>query len=250
MAYLRTVADGDVEVVSRTLDDRPWIIAGDRMRTPQGSLLVVDDDEMNRDMLGRRLARRGYPVTRAADGQQALAMLAPQTFDVVLLDLMMPGLSGLEGLRILRERHTMADLSVILATAKEQSSDGVEALKLGANDYGTKPLDFPVVLARVETQLALKRAKDEIQQLAEQLAVRNQFIRATCGRYLTDEVVASVLDSPEGLRLGGERRKITFVVADLRGFRPLSERLAAEQVVAILNRPCQPGLGVGLTPAR
>jgi adenylate cyclase len=206
------------------------------MNTPRGSLLVVDDDEMNRDMLGRRLERRGYTVARAADGQRALAMLDTQTFDVVLLDIMMPGLSGLEVLRILRQSHAMADLPVIMATAKDQSGDIVEALKLGANDYITKPLDFPVVLARVETQLSLKRAKAEIQQLAEQLAVRNQFIRATFGRYLTDEVVASVLDSPDGLRLGGERRKVTFLVSDLRGFMPLSERLAPEQVVAILNR--------------
>jgi adenylate cyclase len=206
------------------------------MNTPRGSLLVVDDDEMNRDMLGRRLERRGYTVARAADGQRALAMLDTQTFDVVLLDIMMPGLSGLEVLRILRQSHAMADLPVIMATAKDQSGDIVEALKLGANDYITKPLDFPVVLARVETQLSLKRAKAEIQQLAEQLVVRNQFIRATFGRYLTDEVVASVLDSPDGLRLGGERRKVTFLVSDLRGFMPLSERLAPEQVVAILNR--------------
>jgi adenylate cyclase len=109
-------------------------------------------------------------------------------------------------------------------------------LRLGANDYVTKPLDFAVVLARVETQLSLKRAKEEIQQLAEQLEVRNRFIRATFGRYLTDEVVASLLDSPDGLRLGGERRTVTFLVSDLRGFMPLSERLAPEQVVAILNR--------------
>jgi adenylate cyclase len=206
------------------------------MSTPRGSLLVVDDDEMNRDMLGRRLERRGYAVARAADGPRALAMIDSQRFDLVLLDIMMPGISGLEVLRILRERHAMADLPVIMATAKDQSGDVVEALKLGANDYVTKPLDFPVVLARVETQLSLKRAKQEIQQLAEQLAVRNQFIRATFGRYLTDEVVASLLDSPEGLRLGGERRQVTFLVSDLRGFMPLSERLAPEQVVAILNR--------------
>ena len=206
------------------------------MSIPRGSLLVVDDDEMNRDMLGRRLERRGYTVARAADGQGALAMIDSQTFDVVLLDIMMPGISGLEVLRRLRECHAMADLPVIMATAKDQSGDVVEALKLGANDYVTKPLDFPVVLARVETQLSLKRARQDIQQLAEQLAVRNQFIRATFGRYLTDEVVASVLDSPEGLRLGGERRRVTFLVSDLRGFTPLSEQLEPEQVVTILNR--------------
>jgi adenylate cyclase len=206
------------------------------MSTPQGPLLVVDDDEMNRDMLCRRLERRGYTVASAADGQRALEMIETQTFDLILLDIMMPGISGLEVLRVLRESHPMADLPVIMATAKDQSGDIVEALKLGANDYVTKPLDFSVVLARIQTQLSLKRAMDEIQRLAKQLELRNQFIRATFGRYLTDEVVASLLDSPEGLTLGGEKRQVTILMSDLRGFTSLSGRLAPEQVVAILNR--------------
>jgi adenylate cyclase len=206
------------------------------MSTPQDSLLVVDDDEMNRDMLCRRLARRGYTVISAADGQQALEMIETQTFDLILLDIMMPGISGLEVLRILRERHPMADMPVIMATAKDHSGDVVDAFKLGANDYVTKPLDFPVVLARIQTQLSLKRAMDEIQRLAQQLELRNKFIRATFGRYLTDEVVASLLDAPEGLRLGGEKRRVTILMSDLRGFTSLSGRLAPEQVVAILNR--------------
>jgi adenylate cyclase len=201
-----------------------------------GFLLVVDDNAINREMLCRRLVRRGYTVAVAVDGGQALEMIESQTFDLVLLDIMMPGISGLEVLKVLRQRHSVADLPVIMATAKDQSGDIVEALKLGANDYVTKPLDFAVVLARVQTQLSLKRAMEEIQRLAKQLELRNQFIRATFGRYLTDDVVASLLDSPEGLRLGGEQRKVTILMADLRGFTSLSGRLAPEQVVAILNR--------------
>jgi adenylate cyclase len=216
---------------------RPLVAAEtDTEQTDHGSLLVVDDQEINRDMLSRRLERRGYSVAVAEDGRQALEMITTQKFDVVLLDIMMPGISGLEVLRILRERRSAADLPVIMATAKDQSSDVVEALQLGANDYVTKPLDFPVVLARIQTQLSLKRAMDEIQRLAKQLELRNQFIRATFGRYLTDEVVASLLDSPEGLRLGGERRKVTILMSDLRGFTSLAGRLAPEQVVTILNR--------------
>jgi DNA-binding response OmpR family regulator len=147
---------------------------------------------------------RGYCVAVAADGRQALQMLLTQPFDLVLLDIMMPEMSGFEVLTILRERHSAAELPVIMATARDQSRDIVEALTLGANDYVTKPLDFPVVLARIRTQLSLKRAIQEIQRLAEQLELRNRFIRTTFGRYLTDEVVSSLLDSPEGLRLGGE----------------------------------------------
>ncbi len=206
------------------------------MTTAQGSLLVVDDNPDNRDMLSRRLTRRGYTVAVAEDGHQALEICDAQPFDLVLLDIMMPGMSGLEVLKILRQRYSVSDLPVIMATAKDQSSDIVDALQLGANDYVTKPLDFPVVLARVETQLALKRAMEEIRRLADQLELRNRFIRETFGRYLTDEVVTSLLDSPTGLQLGGEKRKITMMMSDLRGFTSLSERLAPERVVAILNR--------------
>jgi len=206
------------------------------MDTAQGSLLVVDDNPMNRDMLARRLARRGYTVTVAADGYQALAMIDAQPFDLVLLDIMMPGISGLDVLKTVRQRYAVADLPVIMVTAKDESDDIVAALQLGANDYVTKPLDFPVVLARTQTQLSLKRAMQDIQRLAAQLELRNRFIRETFGRYLTDEVVTSLLDSPEGLQLGGEKRRVTMLISDLRGFTSLSGRLAPEQVMAMLNR--------------
>ncbi len=206
------------------------------VQSVHGSLLVVDDEEINRDVLSRRLVQRGYRVAVAADGRQALQMLMTQPFDLVLLDIMMPGMSGFEVLTILRQSHSAVELPVIMATASDQSRDIVAALTLGANDYVTKPLDFPVVLARIRTQLSLKRAIQEIQRLAEQLELRNRFIRTTFGRYLTDEVVTSLLDSPEGLKLGGEKRQVTILMADLRGFTSLSGRLGPEQVVTILNR--------------
>src|SRR6266446_4145581 len=206
------------------------------MDTAQGSLLVVDDNPMNRDMLARRLARRGYTVAVAADGQEALTMIEAQQFDLVLLDIMMPGISGLDVLKSLRQRYSVTDLPVIMATAKDQSEDIVAALQLGANDYITKPLDFPVVLARTQTQLSLKRAMEEIQRLAAQLELRTRFIRDTFGRYLTDEVVTILLDSPAGLQLGGEKRRVTILISDLRGFTSLSGRLAPEQLMAMLNR--------------
>ncbi|MBL8115438.1 MAG: response regulator, partial [Acidobacteria bacterium] len=193
-----------------------------------GKLLVVDDNELNRDMLSRRLQQRGYAVKTAEDGEKALARIEEEKFDTVLLDVMMPGISGLEVLEILRKTYTVAALPVIMATARDDSQDIVEALKLGANDYVTKPLDFPVVLARLETQLALKRA-------TEQLEKRNQFIRNTFGRYLSDDVVASLLESESGLALGGENRNLTILMSDLRGFTSAAERLAPEQVVRVLN---------------
>jgi class 3 adenylate cyclase len=201
-----------------------------------GSLLVVDDSEMNRDMLARRLVRRGYTVAAAEDGRQALEMIAAQQFDLIVLDIMMPGLSGLDVLEDLRQRYAPSELPVIMATAKDQSEDIVLALKLGANDYVTKPLDFPVVLARVQAQLSLKRAMQEIQTLAEQLEQRNQFIRDTFGQYVSDEVVANLLASPTALELGGVRRKVTLLYSDLRSFTAMSEDLCPEDVVALLNR--------------
>jgi sigma-B regulation protein RsbU (phosphoserine phosphatase) len=127
-----------------------------------GTLLVVDDNEMNRDMLSRRLARKGHEVDVAEDGHRALEMIGQNDYDVVLLDIMMPGIDGYEVLEKLREEHDSGDLPVIMATAKDQSEDIVAALKLGANDYVTKPFDFPVVLARVRTQLSLKRSREAL----------------------------------------------------------------------------------------
>ena len=88
------------------------------MTDEPGTLLVVDDDELNRDMLSRRLERKGYAVAVSPDGPGALALVADRPFDLVLLDVMMPGLSGLEVLRILRERHPATELPVIMATAR------------------------------------------------------------------------------------------------------------------------------------
>jgi len=200
-----------------------------------GHVLVVDDNEMNRDMLSRRLAGRGYHITGARDGREALRLLDESFFDAVILDVMMPDISGIEVLTRIRRRHSQSDLPVIMATARDASEDVVEALRLGANDYVTKPLDFPVVLARLETQLAVKRQKDEIGRLATDLELRNRFIQNTFGRYLSDEVVKSLLESPEGLKLGGERRKVTILMSDLRGFTSLSESLGPEEVVRTLN---------------
>jgi adenylate cyclase len=198
-------------------------------------LLVVDDNDLNRDMLSRRLGTRGFVVETAEDGERALARLEERDYDLVLLDVMMPGLSGIDVLRRVRQRWPESDLPVIMATARDTTEDVVEALRLGANDYVTKPLDFPIVLARIETQLSLKRQKEEIRRLADNLELRNRFIRSVFGRYISDEVVSGLLATPEGPQLGGESRRLTLLLSDLRGFTPLTEGLPPERVVKLLN---------------
>jgi diguanylate cyclase (GGDEF)-like protein len=122
------------------------------------TLLIVDDDAMNRDALSRRIASAGYTVLVAERGAQAIEMVRTERVDLVLLDVMMPEMSGVETLRRLRQQRSLADLPVIMVTAKTGSDDVVEALEVGANDYITKPVDFSVAMARIRTQLTARRA--------------------------------------------------------------------------------------------
>ncbi len=140
------------------------------------ALLVVDDNEDNRDLLSRRLVAAGYAVAVASSGPEALAALAEGRFDAVLLDVMMPEMDGLEVLRRIRARYGVNELPVVMASALGESRDLVEALRLGANDYVTKPLDMAVVLARLGTQLALRRAGEDVARLASQLKAAQERI--------------------------------------------------------------------------
>src|SRR5215475_16218887 len=134
-----------------------------------GALLVVDDDEYNRDLLCGRLACKGYGATTAASGQEALALIQQQAFDLVLLDIMMPELDGTAVLKIIRETFTATQLPVIMVSAKDESEDIVGALSLGANDYVTKPIDFPVVFARIHTQLSRKQAEEALREESREM---------------------------------------------------------------------------------
>jgi diguanylate cyclase (GGDEF)-like protein len=137
-------------------------------------LLVVDDVSENRAILERRFQRRGFHITQADGGIPALDLIGRESFDVVLLDMMMPDLDGLKVLAGIRARYSPTSLPVIMVTAKNQSEDIVEALALGANDYISKPVDFPVALARVNTQLERKRSEEKIQQMNEALCWANE----------------------------------------------------------------------------
>jgi diguanylate cyclase (GGDEF)-like protein/PAS domain S-box-containing protein len=127
-----------------------------------GFLLVVDDEEMNRDMLGRRLELEGYSVLTAPGGAEALKLISEHEFDAVLLDAMMPLQSGYEVLTEIRKNHSAMDLPVLMATAKSQSEDVVCAFEIGANDYITKPINFPVAMARIKCQVAGKKLATQL----------------------------------------------------------------------------------------
>jgi DNA-binding response OmpR family regulator/tRNA A-37 threonylcarbamoyl transferase component Bud32 len=128
------------------------------------TILVVDDHPDNRELLTRSLEREGFRVLEAESGRQALSHVKDGKVSLILLDVMMPEMSGMEVLQVVRESYSASELPVIMLTAKSQSGDIVEALGQGANDYVTKPVDLPVVLARVQAQLRIRRppADDEV----------------------------------------------------------------------------------------
>jgi CheY-like chemotaxis protein len=115
------------------------------MASQQYSLLVVDDNEMNRDMLGRRLERQGYRVTMAVDGRQALEFIAQEPFDLVLLDIMLPVMNGYQVLEHLKADQSLSHIPVIITTALDESDGKAKCMELGAEDYLTKPFN-PVIL--------------------------------------------------------------------------------------------------------
>jgi diguanylate cyclase (GGDEF)-like protein len=136
---------------------------------PAARLLVVDDIADNRELLSRQFSKRGFEIVEADCGTKALKLIREQTFDVVLLDVMMPDMDGMEVLHRIREEFSASLLPVIMVTAKDQSEDIVAALKTGANDYVTKPVDLSVALARVNNQVARCRAEAAIRKANESL---------------------------------------------------------------------------------
>jgi len=134
-------------------------------------ILVVDDEEFNRDVCVRRLERKGFEAVAASSGDQALEKLQEQSFDLILLDYMMPGITGLDLLRFLRQSWSAQELPIIMVTAVTDSQSIAQALDEGANDYITKPIDFSVAMARIRSQLARKRAEAALRKSEERYAL-------------------------------------------------------------------------------
>ena len=142
-------------------------------------ILVVDDVADNRDILTRRLSRRGFVVTEAVGGLDALAKIAESSFDIVLLDIMMPDLNGDEVLKRIREQYSNLELPVIMVTAKSQSENVVDSLENGADDYITKPVDFNIAMARITSLLKKKAVADATSNKVKNFKETTQILNRT-----------------------------------------------------------------------
>ncbi len=215
-------AGSDAAEATEVTDDMPRV-------------LVVDDDAQNRDLLARRLERQGFEVATARDGLEGLRRLDADDPDLVMLDVMMPGMNGLEVLERIRHSRSISELPVILATGLAETADAVEGLERGANDYVTKPFDFPMVIARIRTQLASSRSSRELADLARQLEFRNAFIREALGRDVPNELLMELAETPAALELGSQTRLVSVLAVDVQGSRALSEQLSPAQYVMLLR---------------
>jgi adenylate cyclase len=210
-------------------------------------ILVADDNETNRDILVTRLEAHGYQTLQAADGEEALRGVAQHRPDVVLLDVMMPNLDGLEACRRLKSDRTVAFTPVILVTAKAATQDIVAGLDAGADEYLTKPVDQAALVARVRSALRIKSLHEQVQAQAADLANWNQ----TLARRVEEQVaeierigrlkrflapqVAQLVSSGDERVLESHRREVTIVFCDLRDFTPFSETAEPEEVITVLR---------------
>jgi adenylate cyclase len=210
-------------------------------------ILVVDDNEMNRDIIVTRLEANGYKTLQAADGQAALAAVTQHHPDLVLLDVMMPNIDGLEACRQLKGNAGLAFTPVILVTAKAATQDVVAGLDAGADEYLTKPIDQSALVARVKSVLRIKALHDQVQAQAADLATWNQTLEqrvreqvaeieriGRLKRFLSPQV-AQLVSSGDERVLESHRREVTVVFCDLRDFTAFAEAAEPEEVIAVLR---------------
>ena len=206
-------------------------------------VLLVDDQEIIAEAVRRMIADEDdIELHYCSDPSEALDVATRIEPNVILQDLVMPQVAGLTLVRYFRAHPVTRDVPLIVLSSKEDPAIKAEAFALGANDYMVKLPDRLELLARVryhaQAYINLLQRNEAFAALVEsrqQLEVRNRFIRETFGRYLSDEVVSSLLETTEGLELGGEKRKVTIMMSDLRGFTRIAEGLPPEKVVLLIN---------------
>jgi adenylate cyclase len=211
-------------------------------------ILIVDDNETNRDILQSRLEIHGYDLKHAADGEEALAAVKGYLPDLILLDVMMPKIDGIEVCKRLRADSALPFMPIILCTAKTDSKDVVTGLEAGADEYLTKPIDQTALVARVKSVLRLKALHDQVtaqagelaklnkgleQRVAEQLGEIERMSRLR--RFLPPQVADLIVSSGLESQLESHRREITALFCDLRGFTGFSESSDPEDVMTLLR---------------
>jgi adenylate cyclase len=204
-------------------------------------ILVVDDTPSNVKLLADVLQARGYAVLTAANGAEALARTERDAPDLVLLDVMMPGMSGYDVCRKIRENPATAMLPVVMVTALDPAQERVKGIEAGADDFLTKPIHQPEVLARVRSLLRIKALHDQLTDLNRTLEARvteqvGQLERLSrLKRFfspaLAEAIVVGGADDP----LKSHRREIVVVFLDLRGFTAFAETAEPEEVMGVLR---------------
>jgi class 3 adenylate cyclase/CheY-like chemotaxis protein len=242
-------ATGRLHALLRPADERPSTErATIETGAPRDVILVVDDNDDNRDMLGRRLRRQGYDVLTAAGGRAALETLGTRSVDLVLLDVMMPDLDGYAVLQQLKADPGLRDIPVLMISALDELESVVRCIQLGAEDYLSKPFDPVLLQARIGACLEKKRLHDQEVRHRRELAQWNETLERRVaeqvaqlerlGRLkrffspqLAELIVAGGADDP----LKTHRREVTVVFVDLRGFTAFAETAEPEEVMRVLG---------------
>jgi adenylate cyclase len=198
-------------------------------------ILVVDDAPANIQILSATLKAKGYQISVAMNGKQALEVLGRVTPDLILLDVMMPEMDGFETCRRIKASEQWRQIPIIFLTAKAEVTDIVQGFELGAVDYVAKPFNAHELLARVSTHLTMDELRSSLAVKNAELGRAHELVRRAFGRYVSEEVAASLLKSPEGLEMGGEEREVTILMSDLRGFTAMAARLTPREVIEFLN---------------
>ena len=221
-------------------------------------ILIVDDHETNRDILMARLGMHGYELLQAADGEEALAAAREHLPDLILLDVMMPKLDGIEVCRRLKGDADAAVHADHPVTAKADSKDVVAGLEAGADEYLTKPLDQIALVARVKSVLRLKELHDKSghrshwnRKLEQRVTDQLGEIERMSGlkRFLSPQVAELILSSGGEKLLESRRGDVTVVFCDLRGFTAFTETAEPEEVMSVL-RDYHDGSPASSTPSK
>lgn len=224
------------------------------MRMPP-LILIVDDNPANVEILQMRLLANNYETITATDGEMGLAMARDKLPDLILLDVMMPKIDGLEVCRLLKNDPELPFMPIIMVTAKADSMDIIAGLEAGSDEYLTKPVDQGALVARVKSMLRIKelhdKVKDQTVQLekqADQLKTWNAELEGRVERqvgvlqrterlkrFLSPQLAELVISAEKSDLLNSHRQEITVVFCDLRGFTAFSELGEPEEVMGVLQ---------------